>query len=90
MLHGTGDDLPAALSWNAGQSLALGGSPTNTVRSLVRAIWPGADGKERALWPNARSADNETDDWFDIDYNYNFISPGLVQWGRGASPEPQE
>ena len=90
VLHGTGDDLPAESSWNAGQSLALGGSATNTVRNLVRAIWPGADAKERALWPNVRSADNETDDWFDIDYNYNFISPGFVQWGRGISPGPQE
>ena len=45
---------------------------------MATNIWAGADVKERRLWPNSMPTDNHTIFAPDIDFNFNFISPGFT------------
>ena len=75
---GSDGDSTASASWDAGVSAANSGNLDAITRALVTNIWSEADDKERKLWPNPSAADNHTTPFPDIDWNYNFVSPGFT------------
>lgn len=76
--YGTWDDDAGSASWDAGTSVADGADLDETMQAMATNIWVGADVKERQLWPNSMPTDNHTIFTPDIDFNFNFISPGFT------------
>ncbi|MBQ8126686.1 MAG: hypothetical protein IJ173_12565, partial [Kiritimatiellae bacterium] len=76
--YGTWDDDAGSASWDAGTAVADGADLDETMQAMATNVWAGADVKERRLWPNARPTDNHTTFMPDIDFNFNFISPGFT------------
>ncbi len=77
-IYGTFDDGTASQSWNAGIAVANGTSLSKATQAMSTNMWHQADAKERRLWPNDSATDNHTIYSFDLDFNYNFISPGFT------------
>jgi hypothetical protein len=76
--YGTWDDDAGSASWDAGTAVADGADLDETMQAMATNVWAGADVKERRLWPNTRPTDNHTTFTPDIDFNFNFISPGFT------------
>ena len=76
--YGTWDDDAGSASWDAGTAVADGADLDETMQAMATNVWAGADVKERRLWPNSMSTDNHTIFTPDIDFNFNFISPGFT------------
>jgi hypothetical protein len=76
--YGTWDDDAGSASWDAGTAVADGADLDETMQAMATNVWAGADVKERQLWPNIRPTDNHTTFTPDIDFNFNFISPGFT------------
>ena len=76
--YGTWDDDAGSLSWDAGTSVAEGSNLEDTLQAMATNMWSVTDEKERCLWPNERSTDNHTIVTPDLDFNFNFISPGFT------------
>ena len=79
---GTDNDATATLSWNCGTGLA---APSANIASncaaCAKAMWNVADDKVKWLWPNELPADNHDPYSYTVDYNFYFISPGLINMG---------
>ena len=76
---GIPNDATAAMSWDAGVSVASGGDFGTTAHSLSTNMWGAADSKVRRLWPNPVPTDNHTPFSFSFDFNRSFCSPGVVE-----------
>lgn len=50
--YGSGDDVSAQLSWEAGEEIANGFDYAATSANMVSNIWDKSDIKNRLLWPN--------------------------------------
>ncbi len=82
---GHDDDEAAELSWDAGIDFADdGGSISNVLYNLAHDMWPLAEDKEHKLWPNPQPTDNHIDSIENLNYNYNFISPGCIRAQRNG------
>ena len=79
---GTDNDATATLSWNCGTGLAAPGvNISSNCAACAKAMWNVADDKVRRLWPNNLPADNHDPYSYTVDYNFYFISPGLINMG---------
>ena len=79
---GTDNDATATLSWNCGTGLAAPGvNISSNCAACAKAMWNVADDKVRRLWPNNLPADNHDPYSYTVDYNFYFISPGLINIG---------
>ena len=79
---GVDNDATATMSWDCGTGLAAPGvNISSNCAACAKAMWNVADDKVRRLWPNNLPADNHDPYSYTVDYNFYFISPGLINMG---------
>ena len=79
---GVDNDATATMSWDCGTGLtAPGVNISSNCAACAKAMWNVADDKVRRLWPNNLPADNHDPYSYTVDYNFYFISPGLIYMG---------
>jgi len=81
---GVDNDATATMSWDCGTGLvAPGVNISSNCAACAKAMWNVADDKVRRLWPNNLPADNHDPYSYTVDYNFYFVSPGLIYMGLG-------
>ena len=79
---GVDNDATATMSWDCGTGLAAPGvNISSNCAACAKAMWNVADDKVRRLWPNNLPADNHDPYSYTVDYNFYFVSPGLIYMG---------
>ncbi|MBQ3747184.1 MAG: hypothetical protein II863_07220, partial [Kiritimatiellae bacterium] len=81
---GVDNDATATMSWDCGTGLAAPGvNISSNCAACAKAMWNVADDKVKRLWPNNLPADNHDPYSYTVDYNFYFVSPGLIYMGLG-------